>query len=69
MADIVLSARSRLANLSRRLDHDPAAILEARRDLNCAKVERAITEALAADIPLSDEQRSRLAALLTGSSK
>ncbi len=64
--DPVLSARSRVANLHRRGDCDPDLIAEAKRELNASHVERAIQRALAAAPPLSNDQRSRLASLLTG---
>ena len=63
--DPVLSARSRLANASHR-GGDPAAVIEARRDLTAAKLERHVREVVATAPPLTDEQRNRLAALLTG---
>jgi uridylate kinase len=62
--DPVLSARGRLAGLYSR-DPDPAAVAEARTELNAAHVERAIQRALDAAPPLTTDQRSRLAALLT----
>ncbi len=66
-ADPVLSARSRVALAAR--SGKPEALTEARRNLNAAHVERAITRALAAAPPLTDEQRARLAALLTGGAR
>lgn len=44
----------------------PEELADAKRDLAALKLERAISGALAADPPLADEARSRLAALLTG---
>ncbi|CAM3429466.1 hypothetical protein [Dermacoccus barathri] len=65
MSDPVLTARARLAYVSRRdLPHDATTVENARRDLNAAKLERWITETLAAAPPLSDEQRRHLAALI-----
>lgn len=65
MSDPVLTARARLAYVSRRdLQHDATTVENARRDLNAAKLERWITETLATAPPLSDEQRTHLAALI-----
>lgn len=65
MADPVLSARSRIANLHRRRDCDPALLAEARQQLTALNLERAIQRALDAAPPLTNETRSRLAQLLT----
>lgn len=69
MADPVLAARSRLAGLHRRPNPDPAAVADAKRELNAAHVERAIQKALDSAPPLTDDQRARLAALLAGGAK
>ncbi|MBM7807650.1 hypothetical protein JOD57_003487 [Geodermatophilus bullaregiensis] len=66
MADPVLSARGRLAGLMSRPGATPAAILEAKRELNCANAERAIQKALDVAPPLTAEQRARLAVLIVG---
>ncbi len=63
--DPVLIARNRLAGLHVGRNPDPAAVAEARTELNAAHVERAIQRALDAAPPLTTDQRSRLAALLT----
>lgn len=65
MADPVLSARSRVANLHRRRACDPAQLAQAKRELTALNLERAIQRALDAAPPLTDEARSRLAQLLT----
>jgi hypothetical protein len=67
--DPVLIARNRLAGLHVGRTPDPAAVREARQELTFAKVERSIAEALDVDPPLTTDQRSRLAALLTAGSK
>ncbi len=72
MADPVLSARSRVANLHRNSGATPAQLDKARRELTAANCERAIQKALDAAPPLSTDQRKRLAVLLltsTGGSK
>ncbi|WP_156135000.1 hypothetical protein [Arthrobacter sp. L77] len=61
----VVQARNRLACAARMHDHEGAA--RARLALTAAKLERAITEALAAGI--SDEDREGLARLLNGDAK
>jgi len=68
--DPVRVARSRLANATMR--YTPAGAEEIERwraTLHTAKLERAIQDALAAAPPLTDDQRIRLAALLTGGAK
>lgn len=68
--DPVISARNRLAGLHvGKNKPDPETVADARRRLTEAKAERAIREAVAAAPPLTDEQRHRLAALLTGPRK
>ena len=69
MTDPVLSARAAVAVASRRSrggTADPAAIANARRELAAAKLERYVREVVAAAPPLTTEQRSRIAAILTG---
>lgn len=60
--DPVLAARAAIGVAARR----GADTTTARGDLNAAKCERAIREAVAAAPPLTDAQRDRLAALLRG---
>ncbi len=60
----VTKARSAVAT-SIRYGHDPARIEAARRDLAEAKLERHIREIVDSAPPLTDEQRSRLALLLS----
>lgn len=65
--DPVVAARGRLGVASRRSrggTADPVAITEARRDLTFAKAERYVGSLLAADPPLTTEQRGYLASLL-----
>ena len=64
--DPVIAARNKLASLSKWSPDDHAAINDARRALTEAKLERHVREALAAAPPLTDDQRSRIARLLTG---
>jgi hypothetical protein len=63
--DSIRSAAGRLAFASRR-DQDPRARAEARREFLIAKAAYAIREAVACEISLTADQRSDLAALLTG---
>lgn len=67
--DPVIAARNRLAGLHSRNNPDPAAVVEAKRELNAAHAERAIQRALDAAPPITADQRSRLAALLVGGAK
>lgn len=60
----VSKARARVAALSRTDAGDDDRRTEARRDLNAAKIEAYIEKLLATAPPISDEQRTRLAALL-----
>ena len=64
--DPVLHARAALARSYRSTSVTPAQRDEMRRALTAAKVERAIREAVQAAPPLTGEQRSRLARLLSG---
>jgi hypothetical protein len=57
--------RSRLANAVR--NNRPAEAQEARRSMVAGRLEEYIAKTLAAAPPLTDEQRSRLALLLHGS--
>lgn len=66
--DPVRHARSNLANSYRRAATQ-AERDRLRRELSAAKVERAIREAVEAAPPLTDEQRARLAAILTGGAR
>ncbi|WP_431840840.1 hypothetical protein [Gordonia hongkongensis] len=56
--------RARVAVLSRSKSPDDPVLVEARRNLKAANIERYIGKALAAAPPLTDEQRTRLAELL-----
>lgn len=60
----VISARARVALLSRPDRGTPAKVAEARRVLTAAKLERHIREVIAGAPPLTAEVRDRLAALL-----
>lgn len=62
--DPVLTARANIG-VAKRLG-TAEQLAGARRDLNAAKLERAIQTALAAAPPLTDQQRARLAQLLSG---
>lgn len=63
-------ARSSLARSYREDVHvTPERQAELRRNLTEAKLERAINEAVAAAPPLTDEQRARLASLLSGGAR
>lgn len=64
MSTPVLQARSAKAVAVRRGDR--AAAEEATRDLAAAKIAQYIERVVADAPPLTDSQRSRLAALLTG---
>ena len=63
----VMSARQRHNQMCRHHGPDAPVTKDAARDLRAAKLERAIREAVEAAPPLSDEQRSRLSAILRGS--
>lgn len=56
--------RGKLANACRR--GDDAHITEVRRDLATAKIAQYVSRTLAEVPPLTDEQRERLASLLSG---
>lgn len=62
----LLRLRGRLANAHRR-GGDEALILEVRRDLAAAKLEQYIERVVSEAPPLTDEQRTRLTALLSPS--
>jgi len=65
--DPVRIARSRLARAHvRSAGTTPEEFATLRRDLTAAKLERHVREVVATAPPLTDEQRNRLAALLTG---
>jgi hypothetical protein len=59
--------RAKLAALSRHRSGDTAALNDARRDLRAARLEDAIVAVVDQAPPLTDEQCTRLAALLRGS--
>ena len=60
------TARARVAALSPKRPDDDPVLIEARRDLNAARLEDYIRRTVDAAPPLSPTQRSRLAALLNG---
>lgn len=60
-----LSARGRVASLSRSRATDDPEFIDARRDLASEKIAQYIERVVADAPPLTDAQRSRLAALLT----
>lgn len=68
--DPVISAVARLGVATRTTrggkGGDPEAVAEARRHLTEVKLERSIREAVKAAPPLTQEQRTRLAAILSG---
>ena len=65
----IYKARSRLARLHTGNPHpDPELLRRAKQALTAAKLQRAIEAAVAAAPPLSDDQRSTLANLLTSRS-
>lgn len=62
--DPVMKARSRVGVAAR--VGTPDQLAQAKRELTAANCERAIQKALAAAPPITADQRSRLAGLLTG---
>jgi hypothetical protein len=60
------SARGRLNVLQRHRPPDDPAIADARRDLAAASLEEYISRIVAEAPPLTEDQRSRIAALLRG---
>lgn len=66
MADKVVAARCRVARASRISATDDRELTEARRDYKAAQLEQFIEKALATAPPLSDDQRTHLAALIAG---
>lgn len=73
MSDPVIQARTYLAGLhvGKRYGRvpDPERLAEAQRAFTAAKAERDIRKALAAEPPLTPQQRAELAALLLGGTK
>jgi hypothetical protein len=59
--------RARVASLTRSRPADDPDLLDARRNLRVARLEQAIRDAVGAAPPLTNEQRTRLAAILRGS--
>lgn len=66
--DPIVAARAALGVVVRR-NRGAAAEAAARSNLNTAKLERAIREALADPNPPTDEQQAALAALLSGGAR
>ena len=64
--DEVAEATGRLASVSRWAGPDSDEAVDARRNLEAAKLERHVREAVAGWPPLSDTQKARIAALLGG---
>ena len=62
----VAHERARIASLSRSRTVDDPELVEARRNLRAASLEAHVKRILSEAPPLSDEQRRRLAGLLTG---
>ncbi|WP_062069443.1 hypothetical protein [Demequina sediminicola] len=60
----VLTARARIASLSRSRAADDPDYVAARTDLAAAKLEQYVSKVLADAPPLTDGQRERVAALL-----
>lgn len=58
--------RARIAGLSRDRAPDDPELVDARRDLRAQKLADHIARAVSEAPPLTDEQRARLAGLLTG---
>lgn len=67
----VAHERARIASLTRSRTADDPELIEARRNLRAASLESHITRILDEAPPLTDEQRHRIAGLLTagGASK
>ncbi len=65
-ATAVGSAKGRLARASALYGAESVEVAERRRDLAAAKIAQYIERVVADAPPLTDSQRSRLAALLTG---
>lgn len=63
-----LSARGRVASLSRSRTADDPEFIEAKRDLASEKLAQYIERVVADAPPFTDAQRSRLTALLGGGS-
>jgi hypothetical protein len=59
--------RAKVASLSRSRTPDDPDLVNARRNLRVARLEQSIRDAVAAAPPLTDEQRTQLAAILRGS--
>lgn len=66
MSETWTQARSRLARLYHTNPDDPDLHAEARRDLRAARLADYVEKVLAEAPPLTDEQKTRIAALLTG---
>lgn len=62
----VARTRARVASLTRSRTADDVDLAQARRDLTAATAAAGIERILATAPPLTDEQRARLAGLLTG---
>lgn len=60
------SHRARLASLSRSREPDDPDLIAARRDLKAARLTEYVARTVDDFPPLTDEQRSRVAALLRG---
>lgn len=60
------TARARLAALERHRTTDDPAVIDARGELQAAKLEDHIRRVVDAAPPLTDDQKSRLRALLGG---
>lgn len=57
--------RARVASLSRIHPADHPEVVEARQALKCSRLEDYVTRVLAEAPPLTDEQRARIARLLS----
>lgn len=60
------SERARVASLSRSREADDPDLIDARRNLKAARLNDYIQRVVAEAPPLTSDQRSRLAALLSG---
>ncbi|WP_439592392.1 hypothetical protein [Microbacterium sp.] len=66
MPTTIQGARARVAAFTRSRAADDPDLVDARRDLAAANLEKHITRVVADAPPLTDAQRTRLASLLRG---
>ena len=63
------SRRARVAALARSRSADDPEFIDARRSLAAANIEAYVEKIVASAPPLTDDQKSRIAALLSGGSR